>query len=143
MRLALWKASYPLWWLLSRRWVPWRLRSRAVGRLTVASAAWTLGSDPVYEWRHLGVELRAIPAVVTVGGRRRAVSCVEGLVVFSQLDSMYGHHSRITFRRDCDGMLWYVEFDETFGRVPVSDVVGCFALVRAVYGGDFEQKGGA
>ena len=140
MRVAVWRLSWPVWWLLSRRWIPWAIRRRAIGRFMVASAAWNLGSDPYYEWRQLGTELREIPPTVVIGGRKRAVTCVEGLIVFSEIGGFWGHHSRISFRRDADGMLWYVEFDETFGRVPVSDIAECFEVVKAVYGGDFELK---
>jgi hypothetical protein len=132
-----------LWWLLCRNFVPWGIRKRALGKFVVSEAAFKLGSDPFYEWKWLGVPLREIPPVVNIGGSRRQVTCAEGLIVFSQAGGVYGHHSRISFRRDCDGMLWYVEFSETFGRVPVCDIVGCFDVVRAVYGGDFERKGGA
>lgn len=81
-----------------------------------------------------------IPSTVILGGIRHRVQVSDGLVVFSAADGMWGHHSRIAFSRDSGGMLWYMEFSETFNKVPVAHVIKAFNFVREWFGGDFEHK---
>lgn len=81
-----------------------------------------------------------IPKTVLIGAIEHQVQVHEGAVVFSQTSGFWGCHSRMTFTRDLDGMLWYLEFSETFGKIPVCHVIKAFGFVKEWFGGDFEFK---
>lgn len=82
-----------------------------------------------------------IPKEVNIGAIMHNVQVSENLVVFSQQAVFWGCHSRLSFSREKPGALWYFEFSETFGRVPVCHIVKAFAFVKEWFGGDFDFNG--
>jgi hypothetical protein len=128
-------------WVRRRVWLPTWIHNRALTLHVLGNAAWNpkeAGAD--YCWRFLDIPLTEIPSMVNIGAVMHSVQVSDGLVVFSNKSGFYGHHARISFERDSDGMLWYLRFSETWDRVPMSHVTKAFAYVQAVYGGDFAVR---
>ena len=142
------RLAYPFCRFILRvfRWhdksiLPFAFWTRLVGWETLGCCLWYPHLfEPDYRFRMFGSPLDRIPDGVLISGTNYRVQVSDGLVIFSQRDSAFGHHCRICFQRDTDGALWYLLFSDTFDECPVTHIIQAFKYVEEVYGGDFIRK---